>query len=220
MTLNRISKTFCMAAIAGLGALLPANAAIVSAVSGVINSGGPGNGTLTETFNQSGLSANYTSGVTNFDAFVATTTHTPTFAGFEWFGNEGTDTASVTYDLGSVVKIDKMALWNEESAGIGLLDLLFSTDGTTFSSLLSGLTPTDNPLAIYLADVFSFAATDLRYVRMDMSQCPQADPGTFPACAIGEVAFNQVAVVPVPAAGLLLLGALGGLGLVRRRRAA
>ena len=33
----------------------------------------------------------------------------------------------------------------------------------------------------------------------------------------GEVAFNQVAAVPIPAVGLLLLGALGGLGLVRHR---
>ncbi len=220
MILNRISKTLCIAAIAGLGAVLPANAAIISAVSGVINSGGPGSGTLTETYNQSGLSAGYTSGVTNFNTFVATTTHTTTFAGYEWFSNEGTDSASVTYDLGSVVKIDKMALWNEESSGIGLLDLLFSTDGTTFSSLLSGLMPTDNPLADYLADVFSFTSTDLRYVRMDMSRCPQPVVGSYNACAIGEVAFNQVAAVPVPAAGLLLLGALGGLGLMRRRRAA
>ncbi len=224
MILNRISKTLCVAAIAGLGAVLPANAAIISAVSGVINSGGPGSGTLSETFNQSGLSAGYTSGVTGFNTFVATTTHTNLFTDFvdvfEWFSNEGTDSASVTYDLGSVVKIDKMALWNEESSGIGLLDLLFSTDGTTFSSLLSGLTPTDNPLADYLADVFSFASTDLRYVRMDMSRCPQPVAGIYNACAIGEVAFNQVAAVPVPAAGLLLLGALGGLGLMRRRRAA
>jgi hypothetical protein len=219
MILNRISKTLCIAAIAGLGAVLPANAAIISAVSGVINSGGPGSGTLTETFNQSGLSAGYTSGVTNFDSFVATTTHTITFPGYEWFSNLGTSSASVTYDLGSVVKINKMALWNEESSGIGLLDLLISTDGTTFSSLLSGLTPTDNPLANYLADVFSFTSTDLRYVRMDMSRCPQPIIGTYNSCAIGEVAFNQVAAVPVPAAGLLLLGALGGLGLMRRRRA-
>ncbi len=222
MILNRISKTLCVAAIAGLGAVLPANAAIISAVSGVINSGGVGFGTLTETFNQSGLETGYTSGVTNFDTFVATTTHTNVFAGFEWFSDLGTTSASVTYDLGSVIKIDKMALWNEESAGIGLLDLLFSTDGVTFSSLLSALVPTDNPVDEngYLADVFRFGATDLRYVQMDMSRCPQPVPGSFSSCAIGEVAFNQVAAVPVPAAGLLLLGALGGLGLMRRRRAA
>ena len=112
-----------------------------------------------------------------------------------------------------------MALWNEESSGIGLLDLLWSIDGTTFSSLLTGLTPTDNTVGSnYFADVFGFATTSLQYVRMDMSRCPQPLPGSFSACAIGEVAFNQVAAVPVPAAGLMLLGALGGLGLMRRRR--
>ena len=215
-----MTRTLCAAAIASVGALLPANAAIIGAVSGVITSGGPGFGTLTETLDQSGLSATYTSGVTDFGTFVAGTTHTPIFAGFEWFSEFGSTTASVTYNLGAKLLIDKMALWNEESSGIGLLDLLVSDDGITFTSLLAGLLPTDNPVAAYSADVFAFGATAFQFIRMDMSKCPQPLPGSFPSCAIGEVAFNQVAAVPVPAGGLLLLAALGGLGLLRRRNKA
>ena len=41
------------------------------------------------------------------------------FAGFEWFSNSGTTAAVVTYDLGAVITIDRLALWNEESSGIG-----------------------------------------------------------------------------------------------------
>ena len=217
--MNMILKAAALATAMGVGAIAPANAAIVGAVGGTINAGGPGFGTLAETYNQSGLSANYVSGVTDFDTFVAGTTHTMTFSGYEWFSNYGSTSASVTYDLGSVLSINKMALWNEESSGIGLLDLLVSSDGITFSTLLSGLTPTDNPLADYVADVFSFATTSFRYVQLDMSGCPQALPGSYRSCAIGEVAFNQVAAVPVPAAGLMLLGALGGLAALRRRKA-
>lgn len=218
--MSKILKAAALATVMGVGAIAPANAAIVSAVSATINSGGPGSGTLVETYNQNGLSAGYVSGVSDFNTVVATTTHTSIFFGNEWFSDFGTTSASVTYDLGSVLSINKMALWNEESSGIGLLDLLVSSDGITFSALLSGLTPTDNPLADYLADVFSFATTSFRYVQLDMSRCPQQDPGSYPSCAIGEVAFNQVAAVPVPAAGFLLFGALGGLAALRRRKTA
>ena len=218
--MSKILKAAALATVMGVGAIAPANAAIVGAVSATINSGGPGSGSIADTYNQAGLSAGYTSGVTDFDSFVAGTSHTLVFAGNEWFGNSGTTSANVTYDLGSVLSINKMALWNEESSGIGLLDLLISSDGINFSTLLSNLAPTDNPLADYLADVFSFATTSFRYVQLDMSRCPQVDPGSYPSCAIGEVAFNQVAAVPVPAAGFLLFGALGGLAALRRRKTA
>lgn len=198
-----------------------ANATIVSAVAGTINSGGPGFGSLTDTFNQSGLSTGYVSGVTDFNTYIASgPTHTISFSGFEWFSNSGTSSASVTYDLGSVMSIDALALWNEESSGIGMLDLFGSTDGMSFFSLALGLSPTDHGLSPYLADVFTFAATNLRFIRFDMSNCPQPNVGSFAACAIGEVAFRTADgdVIPLPAAGWLLLSGVGALSVARAKR--
>jgi PEP-CTERM motif len=198
----------------------PASAAsIIAPISGVIDSGGPGFGSLTETFNQAGLLSGYTAGVTDFDSYLATNPlHTLTFSGNEWFGNSGTTAATVTYDFGALVSVDRLALWNEESSGIGTLNLLGSTDGLTFTSL-GTYSPFDNPLADYPAEVFSFGATSLRYARFEMSDCPQVNPGSFAACAIGEVAFRTAGAVPEPATwGMMLLGfgAIGGT--LRRQR--
>lgn len=164
---------------------------IISPISATINAGGPGFGSINDTLNQSGLAARFTSGVTNFDTYLATNpTHTAIFAGFEWFSNAGTTGATVTYDLGAVITIDRLALWNEESSGIGTLNLLSSKDGATFTPLVSALHPTDNPSADYPADVFEFTPTSARFVRLVASDSPQPDPGNFPAAAIGEVAFR------------------------------
>jgi hypothetical protein len=192
---------------------------IFSPTSGIINSGGPGFGTLTETINQAGLLSNFVSGVTDFDTYLATNPlHTLVFAGNEWFSNSGTTSASVTYDLGPLTNIDRLALWNEESSGIGTLDLFHSSDGINFAPLALGLKPTDNPLANYPADVFSFASVNTRYIRFDMSDCPQPNPAGFPSCAIGEVAFRK-ANVPEPASvlGLLAIGALGAGAALKRK---
>jgi hypothetical protein len=197
---------------------------IVSPVDAAINAGGPGFGLISHTFDQSGLSHNYVSGVTNFDAYMALNPlHTWIYPGNEWFSNSGTSSAVVTYDLGSVMSIWRLALWNEEVSGIGTLDLWGSVNGLDFFSLALGLAPTDNPAdQHYAADVFTWSAVDLRYVRFDMSNCPQPGVGTFHACAIGEVAFGTAAAVavPEPLSLILVLSGLAGAGLVGRRRKA
>jgi hypothetical protein len=162
---------------------------IFSPVSSVINNGGPGYGSLADTYNQNGLATKFVSGVTDFDSYLSLNpTHTYAYAGNEWFSNFGTQSATVTYDLGSVRSIDRLALWNEDASGIGRLNLAYSTDNITFSSLAAGLTPFNNALnSAYPADVFAFATTNARYVRFEASECRQS---VFAACAIGEVAFS------------------------------
>lgn len=199
---------------------------IIGAKSAVINSGGPGDGAIVDTYSQNGLATKYVSGVTNFDAYIAgNPRHTVNFQGFEWFSNRGTTSAVVTYDLGSVMQIDRVALWNEEFAGIGLLNLLTSTNGSTFTSL-GNFVPTDNPpvstsVTDYGADVFSFATTMTRYVRFSMSQCPQPNGNNYTSCSIGEVAFRTATVngaVPEPATWALMLAGFGAVGGAMRRR--
>lgn len=218
-----------------LGALLIALAAlfpyvppasadvILGAVAGTINLSGPGFGTLTETFDQAGLSKSYVSGVTDFDAYLSTgPTHTPFFPSFEWFSNEGTTVADVTYDLGAVHTIGRVALWNEDASGIGLLSLFGSHDGVGFSPLSVDLSPTNREFGQdYGVDVFGFAAAQVRYIRFDMSACPQPDDlNTFVGCGVGEVAFAGVPAVPEPASVALLGLGLTAIAIWRRRRSA
>ncbi|MFN6354434.1 MAG: coagulation factor 5/8 type domain-containing protein [Cyanobacteriota bacterium] len=199
--------------------LLPLNAkaqsVILSPVSATASTTTPGGYEIGNTIDQSGLSAGFTSGVTSFNTYIAgNPTHTTVAANFEWFGASSTNSAVVDYDLGAIYQIDKMALWNEESSGIGLFDLLASVDGTTYASVLSAIAPPDNPLppGSYGASIYGFTAVDARYFRLNLSNCPQPIPGNYPSCAIGEVAFSAVPG-PLPA-----LGAAVGFGYARRMR--
>lgn len=212
-----------LSAITAIAFLIPSTAAaqqIVAPTSATINSGGPGFGSIVDTFNQNGLSSNYVSGVTNFDTYLATNpTHSLVFAGNEWFSNSNTTSASVTYNFGAILGIDALALWNEEVSGIGSLNLFWSADGTLFNAL-GVFSPTDNPAGDYGADIFTFGAVNAQFIRFDMSGCPQQNPGSFPACAIGEVAFRtaQVGAIPEPGTWAMMLLGFGAIGAAMRRR--
>ena len=198
---------------------------IYSPVDAVIDVGGPGFGSIMDTINQSGLSSTFISGVTDFDTYIASNpTHTFFFDGFEWFSNSDTNNATVTYNLGQLLSVESLALWNEESSGIGTLDLLSSNDGINFTPFASNLSPTNNPnnpVADYSADVFSFSPIIAQFIRFEMSNCPQ-QPSTFEACAIGEVAFKVSEPLDPPQSTpepSLLFGFIGlsTLGLVSKK---
>ena len=72
------------------------------------------------TIDHSGLSTNFISGVSDFDAYLAgNPMHTSLADHNEWFSQLGVTQASIIYDLGSVKTVDRLALWNEEFSGFG-----------------------------------------------------------------------------------------------------
>lgn len=200
---------------------------VVSATAATVLSDA-GSGLIEDTFEQFGLLTDYVSGVTDWATyFAANPLHETPFAGGEWFSTRFVPTASVSYDLGSIQSIQGLALWNEDASGIGSLNILGSTDGTNWTTLLSNLTPTDNVLTMptgtpYGADLFNWQATNLRYVKLDMSGCPQPNGSGYEACGIGEVAFH--AATPVPEASTWAMSSLGlalmGVAVARRRKQA
>lgn len=217
------SAFFAALLLGGIGAAAHAGGdVLVQASDCTILAGGPGFGTCVETYNQAGLAANYISGATAVQPFVGTTTHTTIFAGFEWFSNQGTSSASVSYLVNApsnVLSITSFHLWNEESSGIGDFDLWFGAFAGDRSDLVvAGGVPTDHPLADYLADSWHFAPRPTQgWWTLDMRGCPQPNVGSFAACAIGEVAWGGPKV-PEPATWALMIAGFGLVGAAARTR--
>ncbi len=166
--------------------------------------------------NQTGLSAGYVSGATDWDAYFAgTPTHTYVAAGYEWWGGSTAGlTGSVTFDLGGLFTIDKLALWNEEVTGIATFDVYTSTNGVVFNLVASNLLPTNNPLGQdYSADIFALTRSVGQYVKLDLTSTGENGYNTV---SMGEIAFSTSAV-PLPSAILLLGPGLIGLAWVRRK---
>lgn len=198
------------------------DAATVVGAASVVASSERFNVPVINTINQSGLSTSYVSGVTDFDSYIAANpTHSFNFIG-EWFSGVNTLTATLTFDLGSVMGIDGVALWVEEAAGFGTAILSSSIDGNNFSGL-GTINPANPPdLVDYPAQVFGFTPTSMRFFRMDVSGCPQPQPGGGTnECSLGEIAFSSVVVaapVPLPGSVFLLGTALGAGALMKRRK--
>lgn len=181
---------------------------------------------LSSLIDQTGLSAGYTSGVTDFDSYIASgPTHNSALGSNGWATQNNVTAAFVTFDLGSSMTVESMAFWNRKhDAGIqGVKDfeLRACPDSTcTSTTLLGGFTALNtlgaNDSAVG-AQVFAFAATMAQYLRMDMLNTHGAT-----VLSAGEVAFERSAAVtatPEPASALLLAGGLLALGARRRYRA-
>lgn len=158
---------------------------------------------------QSGLSETFSSGATNFDAFVAQNPlHDTAGAWNEWFGPFGVTAGILDFDLGDDYLIDRAAVWNEELNGVKDLRVSVASDPSFADAALVGdFVLTDNPFGEpYPADVLAITSASGRYVRFEIVSTLRD------YASLGEVAFS---VIPEPATAVLLL--FSAAALLRRR---
>lgn len=169
---------------------------------------------LVNMINQSGLSAGYTSGVTDFASFVGGTIHN----GLEGF-SVGPD-GQFSFDLGSVLSIDGLAFWASTNIGsVAGFDLYSDTDqiwGNGVGSLLGSFNALGG-IGFDPAQIFSFASTSTQFLHIDILTT-QGGIGLQPG--IGEIAFRGASEVPEPASIAILGLGLAGLAFSRKKKSA
>ena len=169
-------------------------------------------------FDQSGLNVGFTSGVTDFDSYMASNPlhsfewrNPVTLADQEFFGPVDALWGTIVLDLGASLLVDRLTLWNENTTGFAEMTVSTSDDVTFYDGVTHHGTffPTPNTiLSDYPGEVFALSAAQDRYVRIEFT----CNENEWSNCGIGEVAFS----VPEPA-GVFLVG-LGLAGLAARRR--
>ena len=214
-------RSVALCALIGAAALAstpPAMAyyATYGAVNATVNYPGTNPGSsIADTYNQNGLSpgSNYVSGVTDWSTYFAgSPTHSASVG--EWFSAvlpapAPVSPASVTYDLGSVLAVGGIALWNEEIGGVGEIAVYGLNASSVWTNLLALLPLTDHgAVASYGADVYGFGNFSTQFIRVDMSKCSQPNANAFRGCSLGEVAFAAEAR-SVPEPNSLALAGLG-----------
>ena len=176
---------------------------------------------------QSGLSATYTSGVDDFDTFIASNPVHDNLAENVWSTSVYTVNSSLDFSFDQSYSFESMALWNRGTQQYGQAFnnqigsfQLFSSSDASFSNLtLVGEYTAAANLGIITAveaEVFNFNPFETAYLRMVITD-PQ--PGGILVSA-SELAFEATAVssVPVPASIWLMgSGLLGLVGLMRRK---
>lgn len=214
-------KALFLAALATVAlAAVPTNAGVVIGAIGVTASAGLPSGysaptALGNIINQSGLSANYVSGVTDFATYTATTTAcygcTPGSDYFAELGGVAGMPATITFSFAGPVTLNSIAVWNQQgSASLRTFDLL---NGTT----LLGSFAMPTLIGQTLPAVFNFAPITLGNITMRITSNDGYANGTM----MNEVAFNgSVAAVPEPATWALMIGGFGLTGAAMRRRSA
>ena len=168
---------------------------------------------------QSGLSAGYVSGVTDFASYVATTTSVAGGSSFNtWFSSPGVLTGNFDFALGSAKAIQSFVLWNDPQAalqGVNSFTLLASdTSSFATSTNLGTFTALDTDIH---AQVFDFAPITASFVRMQIN----SNFGSTFVTGFVEGAFQGASIpttVPEPFTLSLFGSGLAGAAVLRRRR--
>jgi hypothetical protein len=167
--------------------------------------------------NQSGLSVGFSSGVTDFDAYLgASPTHTspslPVGVGFASL-NSGA-IGVIDFDLGDTYTVHRFALWNDEDfQALGPFSLEISDDSTFASSTFLGAFVALVDTLPVTAQVFDLVDGTGRYLRLNVGGA--TIPGSM-LVNFGEIALDAsiVQATPVPEPTSIFLWVLIALGAI------
>ncbi|KGJ89524.1 PEP-CTERM sorting domain-containing protein [Colwellia psychrerythraea] len=174
---------------------------------------------IQDVINPNGLSALYVSGLTDFDSYVAGTTHSVAFE--QWISSENIVTGIISFDFGGNVSLNAMALWNSSWGGSGgaiavnQFELLFDNDNNFGNGVIGSLgvfnaTNTNNP---HPSEVFNFASTSLQFLHMNI----QSNHGAISYSGFADVVFRSTDM-PEPTSLALFGLSLFGLVFFRKRK--
>lgn len=195
------------------GVVLAGDSFMLQPVSASAPAGEPDD--INSIINQSGLSAPYVSGVTNFDSFTSSVTAEFDRSGFRNVTSGTTQPpAVINFDLGAHYILDAVAIWNvTATSGLTEFWIRISDDENFIRPTLIGeftIEPAQSRL-FESAQVRRFDPIEARYVQL----LAYRNAG-FPNVRINEIAFAGK-VVPEPSVfGTALTASL--VFLLRRRR--
>lgn len=177
-------------------------------------------GSPTNTIDQSGLSVGYTSGVTDFDTYIASTpTHDSSLIATLWLADPLVGSiVDLDFNLGGSYAIESMAFWNRGSNHISntrAFQMLVADNAAFTGATVIGnyvVNPNTGPFPAVPAEVFTFASTTARYVRLRIDVSEDSE------VRVGEVAFEVTAQQTVPEPGTPALVLACGLALLAVRR--